>query len=310
MSKSVVIGREISITWDCDKNDKLMVKIYRYGGLLDKIYCNGKLEFKADKDGVYRFVAYKVYEKGVEEHYGNEIVEIFQSSVKEKYKKFLASNIPMLRKSIDYYPYKEPYSDLAICVNIGNLNDTAELAGLEKTEYNKQIVVLSGGALSHSDNGKKIFFSGYAFHDGKLYLGSEDAHMLDEVEFNLEGCYTRLLFDEERMSIDCDYFGLSQLYYYRYEEKIVISNHYHLLLKILKNMNGVHLSINKDFVFESLGAFDGFNDYPYNDDTLFNEIHVMSVYHRMDVVDGKIHFFPNKLYQDLASKENLSQQCH
>lgn len=152
---------------------------------------------------------------------------------------------------------------------------------------------------------KKIFLSGYAFYNGELCLGNADAHKLNNDEFNMDGCYTRLLCSEKSISLDGDYFGTQPVYIYQCVEQVIISNHYHLLIKFLKLLPNLCLSINKDYISESLGALCGVNDYPFSDDTLFKEIHALSVCHRIEIANGKIKFINNEIFHDLEKRENV-----
>lgn len=305
MSRATVVDKDIAITWDCRDDEKLTVEVYRYGGLLKKISSSERMLFKADADGIYRFVAYKILPDGRRKNYGNEIVEVFSVSAKKKYDCFLDSDIAMLDDPLKCYLYKEPYSDFVICVNMGEIEEFSELGSMVKTVFDEHTLILSNGQLIDCAEGIKAFFSGYAFYQGLLCLGNEDVGKIALAGFNLEGCYTRLMCDEKNISLDNDYFGLSPLYYYQQEQMIVISNHYHLLIKLLNKLSSAYLSINKDFVSESLGAFCGVNEYPFSDDTLFKEIHALSVCQRVEIGNGKVRFIPNELCHDIEEKEDI-----
>lgn len=147
MNKLVVDGRDISIVWDCGDNEDILVEVYRYGGLLQKLSSKKNLSFKAETDGVYRFVAYKVFADGNKKIFDNKIVEVFSEDVRKKYENFLKAEIPMIRNPIDYYPYKSPYSDFVICVNTGECDEINQIDGLTKSVYDEHTIIYSGGGV-------------------------------------------------------------------------------------------------------------------------------------------------------------------
>lgn len=291
MNRAEVKSDSIQVFWDatCKKD----VSIFRYGGKVAEISCNEETLYTPDSEGVYRFVASGA--DGI--ILGDVIVDYFLEKTREKYKIFLNESIATCEK-IKYIPYDSPYQDFAVFLNIDFPSECRELEGFHCIRVNENVTVASKDKSIKTDK-EEFVFSGYALNkDGLIF--SEDVFKLSDSMFNMDGCYSKVEITDNRVYIDSDYFGSHTIYYWSDGNKSIISNHYHLLMRILGSLS-VCLTINKDYIINSLSAFAGINEYPFDDNSLFEQVKSLSCYSIIEISDGKFHILPSEMMKDFQT---------
>lgn len=310
MNQIQIKEKTITVKWDAG-DDELFVDIYRYGGKLKCEKCKGTTTYVADEQGVYRFVAYRERD-GKKYLFSHQIVELFEDDTKKKYDKFRLEKVSDIRHSLDYYPYMKPFQDIAICINVEKLDITKDndLKNYFAIKYDEKISFISSEEPAEIEDGFALM-SGYMFCNGKLILGNNDIKDADCSKTDFEGCYSRVVISKNKIKLDSDYLGTHAFYLFENGNTKIISNHYHMLMKLLCIMEDVHLSIRSNYISDIMAGFCGVNEYPFDNFTLFSEIQTISIYDRLDIIDGLIEKRRSKLCEDLAMKKPvLSEQVY
>ncbi len=302
MNQTHIDNKTITIKWNTADDDELFVDIYRYGGMLKSEKCKGTTVYTADEQGVYRFIAYKE-KKGRRISFSQQIVELFHQDTREKYDRFKGEKVSDIRHPLDYYSYRKPFQDIAVCINIANLA-VMQNAGFKNyfiTKYNENISFISLEKPVPIENGFALL-SGYMFCNGKLIFGNDDVKEADCLKTDFEGCYTRVAALGDKIRLDSDHFGTHAFYLFEQGDTVIICNHYHMLMRLLRILGNVHLSIRSDYISNIMAGFCGVNEYPFDDYTLFNEIRTVSIYERLEIADGVINKSKSEIYNDLNRK--------
>ena len=146
--------------------------------------------------------------------------------------------------SLDYVKGTKPYTDFAIC----SLNFFAPDSFEEKVFNNTCKIILDRG----TDFSGSCFFSGVANFDNKYISYSElNDSILDG---GCVGNFTAFkILTNEKIDVFNDIFGMGIVYYYYDGDKFIISNRYHLILRIL-NESVIPMNLNYNKVISSLAS--------------------------------------------------------
>ncbi|MCL2400831.1 MAG: DUF6270 domain-containing protein, partial [Defluviitaleaceae bacterium] len=147
-------------------------------------------------------------------------------------------------QSLNFYKQKYPYQDYILFYGEKGIKERlcnfAKSIGLYFYEFNTRVdigVFLLSSRPVKFFRGKVFAFSGITKNNGKLIFGDED--IIDAIDnyTNEIGEYTLIIENENHVDIINDYFGISKTFYYNKNKLAIMSNRYHLLLLLLKNLN-------------------------------------------------------------------------
>ena len=119
-----------------------------------------------------------------------------------------------------------------------SLNEFCEKCKFDNKIINENMILYDKSDLQlwHNNLNNSIF-SGYMWHKEKFYYGSKD--ISNDINFstldNELGCYSVLSHENSVIKITSDYHGFNRCYYYKDNNIVIVSNNYHLLLKVLHN---------------------------------------------------------------------------
>lgn len=174
----------------------------------------------------------------------------FEKYCNEKMKYSLTNNL----KPDFLYKMKYPYKDFAAIVSKDNRKVSCKFLstyGFKKKvfEMSSYWVEILSDKIDIEDNG--IIFSGLAKCRKVLVNGEDDLGINTEVNEDTIGNFTYLKKEEGRIEIGSDYFGTGKIYYYMKNEVTVVTNNYHLLLLILRDI-GEMIQPNKELILALL----------------------------------------------------------
>ncbi len=97
-------------------------------------------------------------------------------------------------------------------------------------------------------NSAKCVYSGLMNYNNTLIMGEEDLkENIDALTTDNIGYFTYLKIQNGEVEIGNDYMGNGKLYAYRKKDTFIISNHYHLLLLTMKNLD-IKMEFNQDII--------------------------------------------------------------
>ncbi len=143
---------------------------------------------------------------------------------------------------VDFYSKVYPYCDFAVVVGSENKISKNLLNNDENFYYQKKCIFDSKSVflVTPNENRKKSYvFSGMAKGVKRLVVGEKDISKtqgIDEIK-NSIGNFSFVDFQEQQIIIKSDYFGISKIYFYLGNDISIISNNYHMILKLTKILN-------------------------------------------------------------------------
>lgn len=171
-------------------------------------------------------------------------------AIKESYSKFMnnADTDDVNTGSVPLYCPPSPFQNIALVTacndkrkqslekNIGKLQLISDQLTVSEFRKNESSLIVSLSQKVPFE--KKILFSGRTKYDGKMVLGQDDLRndMDFSVLFDEIGMWSSVYGDQNRTVFTNDYYGLSPLFYYDVDGLSIVSNNYHLLLLIMKNL--------------------------------------------------------------------------
>ena len=214
--------------------------------------------FSPREIGNYHVRLFVKNDKNSGEYRDSNVITVLQSDLSPKWSRESVENLWTFdAEQLPFYHRRKPYGDF--CLIYGYQPDGLAAWGEKEGLYyhafsrfpgqrNLPCVMLTSRPVTRTPT-CDLFFSGIGRTDSMLMLGQDDVEQLPDprVLRDTVGQFTMVYHDSEKIYIGCDYFGIGKLYYYRpeWENRVVISNRYHLLIMTLKYM-GIPLSINQD----------------------------------------------------------------
>ena len=161
------------------------------------------------------------------------------------------------RKSIldlSISPLVPPHEDMVIIQTSASENRSLFLHKIQKMFDEKYVIRCSAnGCITISrhepyvlPDGNTLMFSGYVYYHNKMLIGQDETvHSLTSVTTLEEkyGEYCACTMSNEGVELFSDYFGMVPWFYYHKEGLFVASNHYHLMLHVLKYCLSVGLNM-------------------------------------------------------------------
>ena len=209
--------------------------------------------FTVNDDGYYYvrcFVLTALEKKDIDTY----TVLYLSASFKRDFKKTMATNLVTkntINNPIDFFHFPMPQNDFCFIstknkINTSSLNVFCTNSGFNCVLINRNPDWPTNNYLIYTNGNTQVgfkdnrIFSGYAWINGKFYLGQDDlSSEISSTIFNDEKCgiYTLFSIEEDSILITNDYFSYSKLFYFTQDDYLVVSNHYHLLLLTLSKLN-------------------------------------------------------------------------
>lgn len=214
--------------------------------------------FKVDREGAY-FVKMFRAENETQTSKLTSYVDYYDKQTKLEFDEFCQKDFKYnFINKLDcnfFYKMKYPYKDFAVIVSRSNEKVSSRFLNLYNLEEEKiAMAEKSVYLLSENVNAFKTYgtlLSGLLKYEKKLINGENDLKNEVEVSQDLIGSFTYLKRKDELLEVGNDYFGTSKLYYYMKNEISVISNNYHLMLLILREL-GVRMEANAKLILALL----------------------------------------------------------
>lgn len=227
-------------------NGFFRVKVYNEKGLVHKsgLLKNKDFSLKLKDDGFYSVNIKNIFNKVI---YSKNFSFRSEETIKE-FENFCNNDYPIHNEvrlnPFDYCKTPKPFKDFAIIKNTQLVSDKfLEKYKFSSTKINKNLEIISDKEINKND----VIFSGLMNYENKLIIGEEDLN--DDVKKGFctdnIGYFTYLKRNNNDIEIGNDYLGNGKIFYYQKENTVVISNQYHLLLLILKNLD-VELKLDMD----------------------------------------------------------------
>lgn len=289
--KAYVDDGEIVISYDSEdteKNNEYSFVVSRYGKHITTIKQHSStLKYKPAEDGVYKI------EVSSDKYIGTACVSFFRKNTDEMYNNFLNASIETSPEPVKFFPYKYPFNDFCVIVNanISNLKfaEQQDLKILPVEIAGTEIKIVTSSEFTGVTGGRVILSGSLNIGDRFVY-GQEDIKQQDKIEEYTDkvGGYSCLLLQNDKLTCATDYFGLDVLYYCQDGDKYFISNRYHMLLKILKEV-GVKLNISEEYARNSLFVLNNFlNDYPFNYECFIENIKVLPIGNKFEITSSGV----------------------
>jgi len=215
------------------------VQIFDYDNFIHKsgFLINKEYTFKLTKECLYYIKIKNIFNCTIYE----KVVDFYSENIKKEFEDFCKNEYP-IPEELKLEPYSlqktpKPFKDFAVIKNAKNVSEKfLEKYSFVSTKSIKNVEILSDKIL----NKKDFVFSGLMNYENKLIIGEED--LKEDIKNNAVstdniGFFTYLKINNEDVEIGNDYLGNGRIFYYKNKESIVISNNYHLLLLILKDLN-------------------------------------------------------------------------
>ena len=160
----------------------------------------------------------------------------------------------------DYYKLNYPYVDFSVIasetkLDLSLLNESFDVK--EQIVGDLHVYVMTGEPMIKGSGGTEHLFSGETIIDGRFIYGSRDltsgcySKLNDSV-----GDYAHISKSKSKIVVETDLFGITKLFSFEDGTIKVVSNRYHLLLIILKNL-GRKCEVDTDTLLASLYTSSG-----------------------------------------------------
>lgn len=289
--KTYVDNGEIVVSYeneDAGKSNEYSFMISRYGKYLTTIkQQNSTMKYKPAEDGVYKI------EVSSDKYIGTVCVSFFRKNTDEMYNNFLNADIETDHEPTKFFPYKYPFNNFCVIVN-ANISDLKfakqhDLKILNAEIEGTEVKIVTSSEFTDVTSGRLILSGSLNIGDRFVY-GQEDIEKQDKIESYIDkvGGYSCILWQNGKLTCATDYFGLDSLYYCQDGDKFFISNRYHMLLKILKEV-GVKLNISEEYARNSLFVLNNFlNDYPFNYECFIENIKVLPIGNKFEITSAGV----------------------
>jgi len=212
--------------------------------------------FAVETEGAY-FAKVFVKSIGIQSSILTKYVDYYSEQTKNKFADYCNSEVEYIHTNginPDYfYKMKYPYSDFALIVNMDNIGK--EFLG--KYEFicngyhfgsNDVQIICNEGQLSMPTG---MLFSGLTKCKQQLVFGKNDISSDMDICDNNIGNFAYVKVNKKNIEISTDYFGTAKVYYYMNNDQYVISNNYHLILLILREL-GIKIAANNNLILALL----------------------------------------------------------
>lgn len=201
-----------STEWDISLNEAGIYYV--------KVFCK-----KNEKKSTYKSELF--------DYYGEEVLEKFEEFCKQEPE----SCVEMITDNLPLKKMCAPYKDFAVHVTKENTKISKEF--LEEHDFNvfaenEGIEIVSESMSEYKKN--KLVFSGMMNYKNTFVCGEGDVKESYKVDSESVGSYSYVVASGSRVEIGNDYFGTGKLYCFESETEYIISNNYHLVLLLMKDL--------------------------------------------------------------------------
>ncbi|MBR2526225.1 hypothetical protein IKE67_07125 [bacterium] len=231
------------------KDDVILVQPKNYKSFFRvQIFdCNGfvhKSGFLINKEYKYKLTEECLYYVKIKNLFNCLIyekkIDFYKEITKKEFEDLCNNDYPVFDElklnPLNLQKTPKPFKDFAIIKNNKSVSENfLKNYDFTTTKVSKNLEILSDKEL----NKKDVIFSGLMNYENTLILGEDDLKEDIKKRFNTDdiGYFTYLKRNNNDIEIGNDYLGNGKIFYYKNEESLVISNNYHLLLLILKDIN-------------------------------------------------------------------------
>lgn len=233
------------------KTDRFYCYLLKDGKIIETSEWSNQTEFEwtVKESGIYCAQGY-VLRNGRKNIRKSATVGYWTEESYKEYQEFMQQEetLDSENEPLPFYEAKEPYCDFAVLTSdVNNIEQQLNLNSFgnrfQMLKHNidtKQTIVITNGIV-HEAGKKKILFSGEGMIETQYVSGMEAAKLLKipgqaEQFFGAIGTFTMLELEPERIRVSTDYFGFGRLFYLITERNSIISNRYHLLLKLMDQL--------------------------------------------------------------------------
>lgn len=187
---------------------------------------------------------------------------IFSMEERQDFFEFLNTPSKVNLPDLEFFKLTKPFSDMLFIYSKDLLDNNLikKVATENKLNYNN-IPINSGfssiltGENIIKENEDLMHFSGISRTDTNLVFGMEDVNSIETANSISTQIGEFILFRKQDniVTIETDYFGISKLYYYQNDDVFIVSNRTHLLLTLLYKLNvKFHLNYDKVYAYLSI----------------------------------------------------------
>ena len=225
--------------------------LYKDGNLIKRVVkdnIDATYQFSLEEDGIYYV---KVYTKNGEKMNttNSNSIAYFTEKQKEKFKKFLKKKMhykTKCNKRLELYTLEEPFQMFTYVQSKQNVKEGQLLQNLNKnfTQINTRNGILVTDRPTKKIGEAMTIFSGFCKYEKEILIGNEEINEKIDLDLLKEsyGNFTLFFENTKKIEIATDYFGTQAIYYYHTEDATIISNEYHLLLIVMKNL-GINMKL-------------------------------------------------------------------
>ena len=204
-------------------------------------------------------------------------------------------------KKLDFLPGNDIFSDWIIT----NLNLSSININLNKYFFFDRITILTQFSLLNNCDGY-LYFSGYQTtkKHSIIYNNTLAQENINEInEFN-PGRFSliKVNTNEHKIFIRNDFFGLEKIFIYKNSNNFIISNRFHLLLKII-NLLGIKLNIDIETISSMLSSnIWMFAQNHFTQRTIFKNLKIGSILENYDInSDGTLSICDSKIKREFSN---------
>lgn len=237
--------------------------LYKDGIIYKKVVkdnMENNYEFTIEEDGLY-FVKVFVKKEEQMENKNSIVLAYFKEETKKQFESFLHNDNQEYKK-IDLYKVNKPFEEFAFIMTdkkidtidlLKNLPTRFFIKEYSKKEQKNKLIISTNRIKNNS-----LIFSGYGKFDNNFVVGNKEANKNKNLSEVYEGIgnFTFLNKVNDKVVIGKDFFSLGRIFYYTDSKYTIISNEYHLLLILMKELN-IEMNLDEEIVISNLAFSKG-----------------------------------------------------
>lgn len=198
--------------------------------------------FVVESEGIFCVRVYR-RENGIKSSKSTDYVDYYSETTRSEFEAFCNQKKEYyLINTIkpDYlYKMKYPYKDFALVSDGCSISEDF----IKKYGFAKKNIMIGSHCIQilaeHIEFNvpNNYFFSGVAKYKKSLIFGEKDISFFTRIGDHNIGNFAYMKLSRHKIQIGTDYFGTGKVYYYKEGDKYIISNNYHFMLLILKDLS-------------------------------------------------------------------------
>lgn len=195
--------------------------------------------FTVENEGIFCVRIYK-RGNGIKDSKSTKYVDYYDQNTRSEFETFCNQKkeyrlISTLKP--DYlYKMKYPYKDFALVLDGASISEDFT----KKYRFTKKDMMIGTHFVQilaeHINVSNNYVFSGVAKYKKTLIYGEKDISSFARIDDSDIGNFTYMKLNAHKIQIGTDYFGTGKVYYYKEEDKYILSNNYHFMLLIMKDL--------------------------------------------------------------------------